>query len=188
HIYFARGEIDRGVNCFSKGIFAGEDGSENVSQVLNLSYSLLYKERYQEALATLTFLGETSDYGTMFEKQIKACASHELGQIEDAEVHLAYLVENKDDSPGALQHTYFCMEREDDAAALLVERLADPVQSERALANMHATSLDPAATAFQRRMFETEARVIARPEVQAAAAKVGQIITLPGYDTYWGGF
>ncbi|MEL7231516.1 MAG: hypothetical protein AAGJ85_03285, partial [Pseudomonadota bacterium] len=105
-----------------------------------------------------------------------------------AEAHLAYMVEHKDDSPGSLQQAFYCMEREDDAAALLADRLADPVQSERALANMHATSLDPAASAFQRRMFETEARVIARPEVQAAAAEVGQIITLPGYDTYWGGF
>lgn len=183
---FAIGKIDRGVNTFRKGITAGENGNQNVSQIINLAVSLNYTGRFEEAIAVLSAMGEASEFGDMFDQSVRACAAHSLDDAETASRHLAYVVENKDDNIGALMQTYICMGMEDEAAALLVERLEDPDKAPRALQSLHRRLPDPTPHPYHQTLMDRLARVRARPDVQAAAAKVGTIIDLPVYNIYWG--
>ena len=131
-------------------------------------------------------MGKASSFGDMFEQSIKACATHELGDAETAATHLAYVIENKDDNVSALMETYVCMGMEDEAAALLIERLQDPNRADQALWSIHSRYPYPVQQDYHETLKATYARIHAREDVQDAAAAVGTIIDLPIYNIYWG--
>ena len=88
--------------------------------------------------------------------------------------------ENEKASLGALNIALMCAGKDDEAAALYVRRLGDPVERSNALEEMQEY-LDPAThTPILRALGARHAAIRARPEVQAAIARVGRVEKQPG--------
>ncbi len=184
---------DLGRNEAARGALAmaaakNEGGGPNVSQLINLASMLQAEGKHVEALTEIGKLDLSipSPYGVMWAKAVTVCARAFQNRLSEAADDLAYLKEHKADNVSALQRTLFCVNDLDAAAALYIERLEDPDQRGAALNALQAAlspPYTPPVTAELHKRFET---VRARPDVREAADKVGRILSLPFYPTYWG--
>jgi len=186
YIQVANGDLEAGIATFRKAIALDETGTGNVSQTINLSSILKYAERYDESAALLEILGDASPFGLMFSKSLKACAAHQQGHFDEVQPYLDYMYEHRTDNYAALQETYACLDDEEAGAALMIERLSDPDHQDRAIMAMQRTLITGRVLPYRVLLRDRLRRVHARADVLAAAEKVGRIIDVPIYDTYWG--
>ena len=182
------GRNDEARAALARAADKDEHGASNVSQRINLSSMLHAQERHAEALTEIAKLDASTmnPYGVMWAKAVTVCARAFQNRLGEASDDLAYLKEHKADNMSALQRTLFCVNDLDAAAALYIERLEDPDQRGAALNALQAAlspPYTPPVTAELHKRFET---VRARPDVREAAEKVGRILSLPFYPTYWG--
>ncbi|MFP4519503.1 MAG: hypothetical protein ACLFQ5_08610 [Oceanicaulis sp.] len=180
------GRLDDALERLRRASTISEYGVDNVTQRLSLAGLLVAAARPEEALEviegyealTLTSHGEGAALST------RACALHQLGDHQGRDRDVEALREDFASRAGALQFVYACLDDRDAAAALLIERLADPRQ--RLVALDELIERDSVATEYEGpldAMFDAhDEALLARPEVQAAIAEAGRVIK-PG--TYY---
>jgi tetratricopeptide (TPR) repeat protein len=156
-----------------------EDGSPNVSHVINLAWFYAEAGRGDEALATLQEVGpEMSPYGFMQMHGARHAAALQTGDGVIAEESFAYLRKNRDDSLETWQWTLVRANRLDEAAALLIERLHDPIRRGDALRELQCYANPPPAS--QRALWNARWDEIRRREdVVRAIDAVGRIESFP---------
>lgn len=158
-----------------------EFGKPNVSQQINLGWTLLRLDRPQEAFDAVKDIdieGSLSPFGKMQAWQVRACAARGAGNVVDAEAAEALITEHWNDAPIAAYEAAACREDEADMARILILALEDPESAPHIVELMHAY-LDREPTAWDRRMAALHYRVVARPEVVAARDAVGRAFTVP---------
>ena len=156
-----------------------ENGSQNVSHVINLAWFYAEAGRGEEALATLQEVGpEMSPYGFMQMHGARHAAALQNGNGAIAEESFDYLRNHRDDSLKTWQWALVRADRLEEAAALLIERLHDPVQRGDALRELQDYA-DP-VPASQRALWNARWREIrSREDVRGAIDAVGRIESFP---------
>ncbi len=168
------GRWDEALRQREKAARRPEGGGMNVSQVINLGNLLNQLGRPAEARDAIEEIGSPSPFGRM---QLAMVCLEAALQEQDASAvaqQLAYLREHRDDAIGTWQLALLHSGDVEGAAALLVERLTRPEWRAEALAEMQEY-LPVARTPIQRRHAEQWRQLLVRPEVRAAARKVGRI-------------
>lgn len=150
----------------------------NVSQTINLAAMYASLGRSQEAKAELQEPFAANEYGRMQIQRVlllAAVVDKDERALRDA---LDELRSKEKESPSTLQEALLDANQMDEAAALLIRRLAEPSLRADALfevqdyRNVRPT---PAAQARQQRWAELRAR----EDVQAAIAQVGHVEVVP---------
>lgn len=189
---YALGRLDEANATMQRGSALTEGSGANVSQLINLSSMLVYQGEDEAALELMSEMDDrnASPYGWMWVWHVRACASHGLGNEAARDEYMAQLAENWRDNPAAYQTALICTDRLDDAADLLVRRLADPVYASGALVALQDRQPLFADSGMTRSAEWSEAldQLATRPEVAAAVEAVGRIESQPLTDAYWGSF
>lgn len=160
------------------------DRTDKVSQPVNLAALLCELELPEEALKLLPPLDQVTAYGKMQIESIRLTAALELGTPDDATAALAYLRENRADSPETLQQALLRAGELDEAEQWLLARLNDPEMRTAALVEMQKyfePPLPPRAAQWRERRMS----VINRTAIRAVVSRLGRV---DGYtwrnDTY----
>lgn len=187
---YALGRIDEGNQRLAQAANFSESGNLNVSQTINYASMLAAQGRPAESLEVIARMYErsASSYGDMWTWAVAACAHHQLGQTSEANDLLAQLAESWDDNPAAYQRTLICMNRMHEAADLLIARLSDPDHDDAALeALQRLQPLYPDESfGLSNAWLAAFDELADRPDVQAALAPVGRVLSYDVYSTYWG--
>jgi tetratricopeptide (TPR) repeat protein len=152
-----------------------EDGHPNVSNIINLAWFYAEAGRGDAALAALRNLGQdVSPFGLMQMHAARHAAALQKGDVGIANESFAYLDKHRNDAPETWQWTLVCANRLDEAAALLIERLGNPVLRSEALDDLQDyTNPQPAS---QRAVWNARwAEIKNRPDVRRAIDAVGRI-------------
>lgn len=171
----ALGRYEEAAAAFRKGARALEDGTPNVSQLINLAGMQVDFGRPEEALATLKAFDDgrsASPYGVMEMRLARGCAHAAAGHAREAAAELDYMRSHEADNPAALTNLLLCLGDMDGAAASVIRRLADPDQRVDALAQLSdydAPPFTPPADPITPKL----APLKARPDVKAAIARAG---------------
>ena len=121
-----------------------EHGDMNVSQAINLAFAYVEIGRPKDALLAISELGDASPYGQMQVEAVRQAAALELGDADSAAAALSYLRAHRIDAMTTFQEALVRAKLLDEAADLLVSRLADRMMRTQALIDVqHYT--DPAA-------------------------------------------
>jgi len=182
------GRADEARAAFGLSIAAGEDGSWNVSQVINFASMLVAEQRPQDALEVLQIVGRSSDYGDMWIAAARACAAAQLADAALQQTALTFLRENTDDNIAAAINGHLCANDLDAVAALYIARLSDPAQRGDALLALQRYHDPPNVLPYERVLEDRLNQVRARADVRAAVDAVGQIEDIPVQSVYWGDF
>jgi transglutaminase-like putative cysteine protease len=159
-----------------------ELADDNVSQMINLAELYNDLSRPKEAREVLAALDadKTSGFGHVAIANELMRSALQLGDAAEVDRQLQYLREHKEDAVGTLENALVDAGREDEAAQLLIARLAD--LNERIPALMAVQEYDtgrkPARAQEPARVQEFGRRwraLVRRPDVQAAIAKVGSV-------------
>lgn len=179
------GRFEEGLAVRRTAAATNEGGGPNVSQTINLADDLLNMGRPQESLDVLAVFGVAGEtrsaslYGVMEMMVNRACAYSDLGQAKPLQDTLAYISAHEKDNEGAVTNSLLCTGDLDGAAASFVRRLADPDERQGALLDLvdftDARPMTPRQALIDKRW----RAVRGRPDVQAAAAAVGRIESIP---------
>jgi tetratricopeptide (TPR) repeat protein len=175
HALYHQGRFDDAVADLRRAAqLPGPDGSR-VGEVINLADRLNDLGRAQEALEALKTLGSAPDtlspFGLMQLNRQRAVAAAQLNDVATMDSALAYMRAHRTDAASEFQQTLAMLGREDEAAQVLIERLADPQQQSDALTSVQKYGhgvRGPADTEMQRRYDA----MLRRADVQAAIRKV----------------
>jgi len=128
----------------------------------------------------------TNDYGKMWIASAITCALARLDRGAEAGEQIERLRAHAEVNPAALTQAYLCLGRDDDAAALMIERLGrdDPTPAILALQD-YERSRGPAQTGD---LYDRLVALRERPDVRAALERVGRVLSLPLARSYWGNF
>jgi hypothetical protein len=151
-----------------------ENGQRNVSNIINLAWFYAEANRNDEALAVLLDLGEMSPYGHMQMHGARYIAALQKGDAVIAGESLEYLDKHRKDSLDMWQWTLVRANRLDEAAALLIERLRDPVLRNDALCDLQDYT-DPPQLPQRALWVERWVQIRNRPDVRSAIDAVGRI-------------
>lgn len=145
-----------------------------VSHGLNLASFLATLDRPQEALAAIPSLEHASAYGRAVAAQTRVMVASELGDAAGLKAALDDLREDAQDYPDIRESTLIIAGREDEAAAILVARLADTNLRADALVELQDYANPPAPSrAISWR--ERQSAVRGRAEVLRAVDSYGRI-------------
>jgi tetratricopeptide (TPR) repeat protein len=178
----ALGHYDEAVAAFRKGAAAAEDGSPNVSQVINLALFQARALRGEEALKTLAAFDEpgrtASPYGLMEMRAARGCAHAVAGHRAEARAELDYMLAHEADHPEALSDLLLCMDDMDGAAASFIRRLGN--EDQRVAALIQLSDYDPPPVPHPGDPIDGRlAKVKVRADVQAAIARAGGLRRFP---------
>lgn len=178
----ALGHYDEAVAAFRKGAGATEDGTPNVSQVINLAFFQATSLRGDEALKTLAVFDDpgrqASPYGYMEMRLARGCAHAVVDHQAEAKADLDYMRAREADHPEALSNLLLCLNDIEGAAASFIRRLDQEDQRIGALAQL--SDYDPPPAPNPRNPIESRLPAVkARADVQAAIARAGGIRRFP---------
>ena len=167
-----------------------EENGRAVSQYINFSISLLEAGEFEKSLAQIkaTTHNYSSDFGTMFLLMGEACVLHEIGQKDEAAALGDEIYQRWEDNPSAAQVALLCLERSDDAAELVINRLADEDQRTSVLVAIQDYLPGRPNLPYKAVLLDRYQAVLGRPEVMAEIDKYGRVIDVPLMSTYWGDF
>jgi tetratricopeptide (TPR) repeat protein len=157
-----------------------EEGTANVSQMINLA--LMYAElgKPAESLATLKRVQSrrASPYGDMQEQMVTVFAALQLHDTKAADEALGFMRQHRDDAPDALEEALLVSGHDQECAQLLISRLADPrLRSDALLAvQQYDAGIQPPWLVEKQRRWQS---LLARRDVQAAIAQVGRVSHYP---------
>jgi beta-barrel assembly-enhancing protease len=151
-----------------------EQGSPNVSQRINLAGEYNALGRSKEALAQLDAVSNASAFGGMQVESERFRAALAMGDSVAAGKALSYLEAHQADSPSTYELALLSANRLDEAEALLIKRLADPVLRQNALLAVQIYMDDSVTPRDSEELLRWRA-VVARPKVKAAIAQVGSV-------------
>ncbi len=157
-----------------------EEPASRVNHVINFASGLEAEGKAAEAMALLRRAGwNLSPHGRMASASVTACAAEQLGDAKALAAAMAYLREHERDAIALRARALLCVNDIDEAAAVYVRRLRDPVEYADALLALQiysesARRLPRVAIRAQRLALVRE-----RPEVRAAIEAVGHIEQVP---------
>lgn len=161
---------------------------ELIGPSINHATILLNAGKPEEALAHASLLdrdenGFANAYGRMWMWSAATCALFTLGRTEEADSWLQRMRAQRDDNAAALMRGLLCANDLAAAEQLLITRLEgeDP---ESTIVAMQDYQPGTTSTEF---LYQRLLAVRARPNVQAALARVGRVLQLPLARTYYGG-
>lgn len=183
------GDVKEAEAVFTEAIGPDDDRAGSTDARMNWAGRLLDLARPRDVLAVLegVDLDYVTPYGKAWIDAQKACALSDIDP-KTAEPLLESLRKGRDKNPGALSEALLCANRLDEAAALLVWRLQSPEHRSGALDPFWSARPPPVVTPWLAEFNRRRLAIQARPEVQAALAKVGRPVTTPLGGDYWGGF
>lgn len=172
---------DEAVDALRRAARRPEGGRMNVSQAINLAQTLVQAGRPREALEAVSDITsrDASAYGWVASQSARACAHAELGDMAAAREVVADLRSRLADGESALQRALACMDDQESAAALLIQRLEDPKTRGAALMWVQSRPEQPGPTAVDLKHRAHRRALLSRPDVRAAIDKVGRIEELP---------
>lgn len=164
------------------------EGKDGVSQRINRAELLIDAGQGERALKVLDSVKEkqSSAYGLMGRDADVACAKAQLGDLVAARAMVQSIAARWKDNAGAVIKAQLCVGQLDEAAALYVQRLDDPVTRGRALEAFRGGRPPPVESAYHRAFRARLEAVQARPEVQAAVARWGRVLNVPLAGSHWG--
>lgn len=156
-----------------------ENGKANINQTLNLAAQQMDMGRYKAALATVASVRDdrVSPYGRSVGLRITACSATQLGDLKTADEAILRLRELKLEAKRHLEDALLCRGDLDGAAAMVIERLQNPVQRNLALFGLQVTPLRPSPLPLDVTLRRRRDELRARPDVRAAIDAVGRVIT-----------
>lgn len=155
-----------------------ERAGPNVSQTINLAGLYMVLDRPREVRATLATVGSMSPFGRMQLERLQAQAAFALHDTAALEKSLRYMSEHHQDAPDAYVAALFNVNRRDEAARLVIERLRDPARRADALALIQDYTNPPTTPANQADEEAWDAFPY-RPDIQAALLEVGHVLKVP---------
>lgn len=173
------GRGNEATSTMARGAVVDENGEPNVSQAINLADIYNGMGRPDDALASVARidLNYPSPYGRMSLQGARACAYAQRHEKEKLMPLLAYLKSHAGDGERVALEAFVCADDLDGAAAMVTAQLDDPAQRGAILLKLQDYPARPSAFSpdFHRRWLE----IRARPDVQAAIARVGRIQFYP---------
>ncbi len=155
-----------------------ERGGMNVSQVINLAELYNQLGRARDARDAISEIGPMSPYGRMQLEMVRLRAAVTLGDDEAASAALEFLRTHRADAIGTWQDALITTGNLDAAADLLIERLGRDDWRGDALLAVQDWAAVP-RTPLLKAHDTAWKQVVARPDVQAAIARVGRIERFP---------
>ncbi|ESQ78611.1 hypothetical protein [Asticcacaulis sp. YBE204] len=154
-----------------------------VSQKLNLGSFYYQQGKPDLALEEVAGvdLTQTSPYGIMVAEEIRACAYAQKGETEKLKASLDFMKGQAKDGYAPLRSALLCANDQDALAALIVAKLDDPDTRSDTLIDVQTYLPEPAPTPYMAELDARRAKIIARPDVQAAVAKYGVILSIPTF-------
>lgn len=189
HALLDTGKVEEAEAVFDEAISAPDGREPSTDARMNWAGRLLDLARPRDVLRILdgVDLDYVTPYGEAWIDSQKTCAWNDVDPAA-AEPMLESLRRRKTENPGALSQALICMDRLDEAAALLIWRLQTPEHRGGALDPFWASRPPPVVPPWLARFEGRRQTLLARPDVQAALAKVGRPVTTPLGGDYWGGF
>lgn len=183
------GDVKEAEAVFTEAIGPDDGGERSTDARMSWAGRLLDLARPRDVLKVLAGLDldYVTPYGEAWIDAQKACAWNDI-DAKAAEPLLESLRKRRDENPGALSEALICMNRLDEAAALLIWRLQSPEHRSGALDPFWSARPPPVVTPWLAEFNRRRLSLQTRPDVQAALAKVGRPVTTPLGGDYWGGF
>jgi tetratricopeptide (TPR) repeat protein len=154
--------------------------AQNVSAIIDLAEMYNELGQTQQAAATLERVApaDVSAYGRMQLEKEKLSVALALQDERSATRALDYLRAHREDAIGTYQEALLAAHRDDDGAALLIERLRQPEQRSDALLAVqgYADGAQPAAVLEERARWRA---LLDRADVQQALTSVGRTAKYP---------
>lgn len=185
---FEAGRYAEAETVFKEAI--GEDAEDSaVDARLAWAGRLLDLARPREALAVLEPISDqqVTPYGRLWIESQRACAQADVDR-KAAEATILKLREGKDENPAALSQALICVNRLDEASALMIERLKNPKHRAGALDPYWITRGPPTVPAWLAEFERRRQRVLNDPAVLKALDAAGRKVEAPLTGDYWGGF
>jgi hypothetical protein len=153
--------------------------SEDASQALNAALLLVWDGQARDARRRLSGVSRSrlSDFGVLQAQALRACAAAQLGDEAELAERLAELERARDDNVEALHLALMCADRLDDAAALTLWRLETEKHRLGALRMLQVYRAPARTPAYKATLDARLAALRERPDVAAAAERVGRIMS-----------
>lgn len=186
---FETGQTARAEAVFRQAI--GDDSRLSPAVEARLAYAgrLYDLDRPGEALTVLDGVdpGALTPFGRLWLTSLRACA---LNGRDAAGAAAAFetLRAGRDENPAALGQALLCAGRIDEAAELMIWRLASPRHRAGALDPFWAARPPPVVPPGLARFEANRQAMLGRPAVRTALAKVGRPVEIPLGGDYWGGY
>jgi tetratricopeptide (TPR) repeat protein len=175
---FALGRYDDAIAEGQRAARHPENGSFNVSQAVDLADSLVLLGRVAEAKALVADLSprDASPYGVMAIDEVRVCAAAAAGDTSAARATLESMAGRSADGVTPYENALLCVGDLDQLAALVIDRLRDPVTRNDALIDLQEYDEDTVfKTEFGRRIDAYIHQLRERPDLRAAVSDVGRI-------------
>jgi len=188
HALFETGRTAEAEALF-KETLAREERAPSVDAALAWAHRQLDLGRDRAALATLDAVDRDymTPYGRFWLDSLRVCAQAGIDP-KAAEATLSKVREGETDNPGAVSQALLCLNRIDEAAALLARRLAEPDHRAGGL-DPYWITLPPPHVTPRRAAFERRRQaMLAHPVSLKALEAVGRKVEAPLAGDYWGGF
>jgi len=172
-----------------KAALALDETSPSIDASLAWAGRLIDLGRPKEALVLLDAVDRAymTPYGLYWLDAQRLCAQAGIDP-KGAETALAAIEKGKDENPGALSQALLCLNRVDDAAALLAWRLASPRHRGGGLDPWWGARPPPFQTPRRQEMERRRQAMLASPVSRNALAAVGRPVQTTLAGDYWGGF
>jgi tetratricopeptide (TPR) repeat protein len=168
------GRFDEAVAQLERAARPNADGQQNASQAINLAQLRCDLLHPKDALDALSDVTQVSAFGRMAIETVRAQAAVQLNDRALLESSLSFLREHAADGPGPLEHALTAANLMDEAAKVFISRLEDSKQRSDALraAQIFPETPEPPADRVMGGRFR---KMLERPDVKAAIARVGRI-------------
>lgn len=180
---FVLGRHDEAIAVMRRAAAVPEDGQSNISQTLELSDLYWALGDGDTALALVRNLDRDrmDRFGRLSRATSEVCATQLTGDQALRDAALAELAAEWREEPGLYIAALMCVEDHETAVAVTLERLADPDMRAAALAELHGYRIAGQSTPVIDRFMAAWDTLRTDPQVQAAAARHGQIVDTPFY-------
>ncbi|MDP1631846.1 MAG: tetratricopeptide repeat protein [Caulobacter sp.] len=189
HALFDTGAVKESEAVFTEAINSRSGRYPSTDARMSWASRLLDLGRPREALTVLDGLDRdyVTDYGEAWIDSQRACAQADLDR-KAAEALLTSLRKSRERNPGALSQALICMNRLDEAAALLIWRLQTPSHRAGALDPFWVSLPPPVVAPWQARFESRRQTLLARTDVRQALDAVGRAVAVPLSGDFWGGY
>lgn len=189
HSLLDTGDLKEAEAVFDEAIGSPDDRGTSTDARMNWAGRLLDLGRPRDVLKVLDGIDRdyTTPYGEAWIDSQRTCAEADVDP-KAAGTMLEALRKQREKNPGALSQALICMNRLDEAAALLIWRLQTPEHRGGALDPFWIARPPPVVAPWLATFEARRQALIARPDVQKAMLAVGRPVTTPLGGDYWGGF
>jgi tetratricopeptide (TPR) repeat protein len=171
---FGLGRFDDAVRQRVEVSMLQEQGSQNVSQIINLAGLYAQLGRPVDALSTLRQVGTPSEFGRMQAEGVKLHAAVQLHDQRAIEEALGYMRAHRLEALDTFQFALVTAGATEESANLMVQRLADEDQRSDALLSLQ--SLAPGVqTPTSTERSANWKKLKEDPRVKAAIERVGRV-------------